>query len=253
MSCFKCRYLCRYLYRLISVGILAAALTPALAHEVEVEGDVAGTWHVEPDHNPKAGQPAQVWVALTRQGGALLPFDQATCALGVYETPRAATDAPVVQPRLQAIDAEQYQSIPGATVTFPKTGIYELMLSCTPKTTGAFQPFDMTYDVVVASGTATDSVPQAVSSSVESPGSETPLETVSPVPSENRADTQKPLETVSPVPPETPAASTPAVSPVTTQPTQSLPGENRPWIWTAVGAVVAVPLALGVGRFLTKR
>lgn len=229
---------------------LVLGLSPVLAHEVEVAGDVAGTWHVEPDHNPKAGEPAQVWVALTRQGGALLPFDQANCSLGVYETPRVATDRPVLQPQLQAINAEQYQGIPGATVTFPKTGIYELTLSCTPKTAAAFKPFDMSYEVVVASGNATSAVPQAVPSSVETANSQNPLETVSPVPP-NRSSS---LETVSPVPPDNPpVASTPAASPVAANPAQPLPGEDQPWIWVGVGAIVAVPLALSVGRLLTKR
>jgi hypothetical protein len=226
----------RALYSLIPLAILVAGLTPAWAHEVELAGDVAGTWHVEPDHNPKAGEPAQVWVALTREGGSLLPFDQTNCTLGVYETPRVKTDAPVLQPTLQAINAEQYQGIPGATVTFPKTGIYELTLSCTPKTAAAFQPFEMTYDVVVASGTATDPVSQAVPSSVEAANAQS-----------------SPLETVSPVPPEIPNASTPDASSAAAQPVQSLPGEDRPWLWVTFGAVVAVPLALGIGRFLTKR
>ena len=43
--------------------------TSVLAHEVEVSGDVAATFHLEPNHNPRAGETAKVWFALTRRGG----------------------------------------------------------------------------------------------------------------------------------------------------------------------------------------
>lgn len=44
------------------------------AHETEVEGQIAATWHVEPNDAPEAGKPAQVWVALTRLGGKVIPL-----------------------------------------------------------------------------------------------------------------------------------------------------------------------------------
>ena len=133
---------------LSSFSLLSPA--PAFAHKTEVAGDVAGTWHVEPNHNPKAGQPAKVWIALTRKGGQLVPLSKASCRMTVYSQPRKAGDKPLLRPSLQAINAERYRGIPGATVTFPRVGLYQLELNCTPKNKGDFKPFRMKYDVTVA-------------------------------------------------------------------------------------------------------
>lgn len=141
----------QYLKVSIGLSFLVMAL-PALAHNVELAGDIAGTWHVEPDHSPRAGEPAQVWVALTREGGTLLPLEQANCQLSVYNAPRQPDDRPILQPDLAPLSVEQYQGIPSATLTFPATGLYELALDCRPKTDGDFSPFEMTYEVTVATG-----------------------------------------------------------------------------------------------------
>ncbi len=210
-------------------GVLAAF--PVLAHNVEVVGDVAGTWHIEPDHSPKAGEPAQVWIALTRQGGIILPLEQADCSLSLYNAPRTPGDQPILQPPLKAIAAEQYQGIPGATVTFPKTGLYQFNLDCRPKTAGDFQPFQMTYDVTVASGA---SVSTAVPPDLATP--ETTAVETTPSPLSNGKADASPQATVSPTP--TAASNDPANQ-------FALP-------WAIAGGIIAVPLALGIGRLLTK-
>lgn len=133
--------------------LLLLAVPSALAHNVEVAGEIAGTWHVEPDHNPRAGEPAKVWVALTRKGGEVLPFDQTRCQMAVYGQPYTEGTPPVLQPQLQAITAEQYQGIPGAEVVFPKPGLYKMELSCAPKTEGSFAAFEMSSEVTVVAGT----------------------------------------------------------------------------------------------------
>ncbi|MEL7036649.1 MAG: hypothetical protein AAFO04_13660 [Cyanobacteria bacterium J06592_8] len=122
---------------------------PTVAHEVEVSEDVAATFHLEPNHNPKAGETAQVWFALTRRGGAIIPLDQCNCKLAVYGQPRQPEDQPMMTPTLQAISAEKYQGIPGADVVFPKAGSYELELSGTPKKQDDFKAFKLSYSVTV--------------------------------------------------------------------------------------------------------
>jgi hypothetical protein len=135
----------------ISLALVFCFTTVAsLAHKVEVAGDVAGNWHIEPNHNPQVGKPARAWIALTRKGGTLLPLSQASCQLAVYLQPRKADAQPILKPTLKAISAEQYQGIPGADVTFPKIGRYVLELNCKPKVNGNFQPFRMQYEVTVA-------------------------------------------------------------------------------------------------------
>ncbi|MBF2028831.1 MAG: hypothetical protein IGS48_19070 [Oscillatoriales cyanobacterium C42_A2020_001] len=135
---------------LSSALCLLSLLPPAYAHKTQVAGDVAGVWHIDPNHNPKAGESARIWVALTRRGGQILPLNQASCRMSVFNQPRKAGDKPLVQPVLSAINAERYRGIPGATVTFPKVGLYQLELNCSPKTSGNFQPFRLVYDVTVA-------------------------------------------------------------------------------------------------------
>ena len=124
-------------------------ILPTFAHEVEVSGDVAATFHLEPNHNPKAGENAEVWFALTRRGGAIIPLEQCNCKLAVYRQPRKAEDSPMMTPTLKAISAEKYRGIPGADVVFPQAGSYELELSGTPKKQGDFKPFKLSYSVTV--------------------------------------------------------------------------------------------------------
>lgn len=134
------------------IVILNALIAPAIAHNVEVAGDIAGTWHIDPDHNPRSGEPARVWIALTRRGGQILPLNEADCTLRAYTAPRTESSQPVLNPALQSIAVEQYQGIPSADVVFPKPGLYQLELGCTPKAADAFEPFQLKYDVTVTQG-----------------------------------------------------------------------------------------------------
>lgn len=143
---------------LVFLGLLVEAAIPSapqlnsisvLAHEVEVSGDVAATFHLEPNHNPRAGQPARVWFALTRRGGQIIPLEQCNCKLAVYLKNRKDGDKSLMQPPLTAIFAEKYQGIPAANIVFPKAGIYELKLSGTAKTKANFKPFELSYTVTV--------------------------------------------------------------------------------------------------------
>ena len=136
-----------------------------IAHKTEVSGDVAGTWHLEPNHSPKAGEPAQVWVALTQQGGRVIPLEQCDCRLRVYAG-ATAEGTPVLEPPLEAIAAEIYQGIPGTEVIFPEVGEYQLQLTGSPKGEATFSPFELTYATVVAAGSASTSAPPAPETSI---------------------------------------------------------------------------------------
>lgn len=173
---FRMSYqLCR---KTVFLGILLTGfIDSAEAHNVAVTEDIAGTWHIEPNHSPKAGEPATVWIALTRKGGQILPLEQADCSLKVYSQPQKPDAQPILSPPLKAIAAEQYQGIPGADIIFPTTGLYQLKLACAPKLEGDFTPFQMDYEVTVSSGvTAT---PQVVPSS-EAQTLPTPAASITP-------------------------------------------------------------------------
>ncbi|MEH1966376.1 hypothetical protein [Nostoc sp.] len=142
----------KYLLFLSCLVISITNFYPAFAHKVEVASDVGGTLHIEPNDNPRAGEPSQAWFALTRRGGRVIPLSQCNCQLAVYAEPYAAGEPPLLEPQLEPVAAERYQGIPGAEVVFPKPGIYELQLNGKPVSGARFKPFEFKFEVTVAGG-----------------------------------------------------------------------------------------------------
>lgn len=152
----------------IALGVIVVA-SPAIAHNIKTSGDVAALFHIEPDHNPKAGEPSKAWFVLTKKGGEPISLDQCDCKLAIY--PDTDSDQvgkseekkpnPIAQPPLQSISAEKYQGIPGAEVVFPQAGVFTLELSGRPKNGANFEPFNLSYDVTVQAGAAPQPSPVA--------------------------------------------------------------------------------------------
>ncbi|WP_225913894.1 hypothetical protein [Leptolyngbya ohadii] len=124
--------------------------SPGIAHEVETAGNVGATIHVEPNDRPRAGTSSLVWFALVKRGGQAIPLSDCNCALSVYAQPRRSGDRPLQQPALSATSAEGRSNLPSARVTFPRAGTYDVVLRGSPKTPGAFNPFQLSYTVTVA-------------------------------------------------------------------------------------------------------
>ncbi len=122
---------------------------PTLAHNVQLSNQVAGTLHIEPDDNPRKGEQVQAWFALTSRGGKIIPLSECDCQLSVYALPRNQEDQPILNPILQAINVGNYQEIPGALITFPQTGSYELEILGTANNGANFQDFKLNYKVNV--------------------------------------------------------------------------------------------------------
>lgn len=135
-------------------------MLPATAHQVQIDQQVGGTTHIEPNDNPRAGEPSLIWFALTRKGGELIPLKQCQCELAVYKKPNTKS-ASLQKPALKAVTAEGYQGIPGADITFPQVGTYELVLKGKPISTGNFQPFELKFTITVAAGQNAASSSQA--------------------------------------------------------------------------------------------
>ncbi|ELR96274.1 hypothetical protein [Gloeocapsa sp. PCC 73106] len=134
----------------ISQILVASMLTlPAIAHNVQVDQDVAVTFHIEPDHNPRAGEETLAWFVLTRRGGETIPLSDCDCHLKVYLVPRNPQAQALLNPALEAINVEQYLEIPGATLIFPQAGAYDLEISGAPRDGNSFQPFKFSYTVNV--------------------------------------------------------------------------------------------------------
>jgi hypothetical protein len=122
---------------------------PAFAHNVKTSGNVAALFHLEPNHNPKAGDPSKIWFALTKQGGEAIALDQCNCQITVYSNQQV-----LFQPPLSPLNAERYKALPSAVVMFPKAGIYQVEITGTPKQDGDFESFKFNYDVTVQPGNA---------------------------------------------------------------------------------------------------
>jgi hypothetical protein len=141
-------------YPFLAWMLLLPLTTPGLAHNIRIAGDVAATFHIAPNHNPKTGEPSQAWFALTHKGGAIIPLAQCDCKLAVHVEPHQEGDPPLLTPVLKAISTERYQGIPSAEITFPKPGEYELELSGKPKASAQFQPFKLSYKVTATTGSS---------------------------------------------------------------------------------------------------
>ena len=122
---------------------------PPLTHNVEISNQVAGTLHIETDDNPRMGEKVQAWFALTSRGERIIPLSECDCQLSVYTLPRNRGDQPILNPILQAINVGKYQEIPGALITFPKIGSYELEIAGTANSGANFQDFKFNYTVNV--------------------------------------------------------------------------------------------------------
>ncbi|MBE9210774.1 hypothetical protein IQ244_30590 [Nostoc sp. LEGE 06077] len=142
---------------LFCLAIAITTIHPVLAHKVQVAADVGATLHLEPNDNPRAGESTQAWFALTRKGGQTIPLAQCNCQLAVYAEPHTPSEPALLEPSLQPVAAERFQGIPGAEITFPKPGIYQLQLSGKPAKGASFKPFNLKFEVTVAAGNTQDS------------------------------------------------------------------------------------------------
>ena len=143
---------------LVLFGLIVTTNTQVLAHTVKISADVGATIHIEPNDNPRAGEVTQAWFALTRKGGKVIPLKDCNCQLAIYAEPHAVGEPALLEPPLKPIEVERYQGIPGAEVTFPKPGAYQLQLSGKPVNEGSFKPFELKFVVTVATGKNIDTL-----------------------------------------------------------------------------------------------
>jgi len=128
--------------------------TPAVAHEIKTSQNVGATFHIEPNDAPSAGKPELAWFALTQKGGKVIPLKQCNCQLAVYSEPYTKGSPPIQKPPLKAMSINRYQGIPGAEITFPTPGAYQLQLTGKPTNGANFTSFELKFDITVAPGAA---------------------------------------------------------------------------------------------------
>ncbi|MDB9371884.1 FixH family protein [Nodularia sphaerocarpa] len=143
-----------YLLFLSCLVISIITAHPSSAHQVQISEDVGATIHIEPNDNPRAGEVSQVWFALTRKGGKVIPLAECDCELVIYAEPHTPGEPALIEPSLEPVAAERFQGIPGAEITFPKPGRYQLQLTGKPASESSFKPFEFKFEVTVATRTA---------------------------------------------------------------------------------------------------
>jgi hypothetical protein len=177
------------------------------------------------------------WFALTRRGGETVPLSACDCSLAIYSLP---DNEQVASPVLESVSAEGYENIPGAQVTFPDVGAFELVLVGTPKTDGDFQPFEFHFEVTVATG-----APQTtaeVPASTPDPAATSSINSSTPDSSPTTSDS-----------PGKEASSTPlTVSEPTPNPPAASPGTIAPSL-IGLGVVVVVLIIGSIGWVAQKR
>ncbi|MGF1521922.1 MAG: hypothetical protein ACFBSF_06320 [Leptolyngbyaceae cyanobacterium] len=211
-------------------GILVwGTALPAMAHKVEVQEDVGATLHIEPNDIPKAGAPSDLWFALTKVGGVVIPLEDCDCTLTVYD----GSDTAIASPSLRAVSAEGYVNIPGASVTFPEVGAYELVFAGAPAADVQFSPFELRFDVTVAAK-AVDAAPANNATTEAAAGSEEASLPAETLPEAEQSNANLATETA-------PVAS--AETPLQT-------ASSFPWGGIALigGSVLAAGLAWGAMR-----
>jgi hypothetical protein len=158
---------------LVIFSLIVITNTQGLAHTVKISADVGGTVHLEPNDNPRSGEVTQTWFALTRRGGKVIPLKDCHCRLAIYAEPHVAGEPALLEPSLKPIQAERYQGIPGAEITFPKPGAYQLQLTGKPVIAGSFQPFELKFAVTVATGKTIDTLQPGQNLNQNQPGTTT--------------------------------------------------------------------------------
>jgi hypothetical protein len=145
------------------------------AHTIQTTGNVAVTFHLEPNHHPRAGESAHVWFVLTQKGGTVIPLSQCDCKLQIYSEADPSPTS-LLQPPLTAISAEQYRDIPGAEITFPQPGNYRLAFQGHPRRGHSFIPFQFNFPVTVTQGANLSAPPRSVTSPSSPPFSSQTLQ-----------------------------------------------------------------------------
>lgn len=149
---------CLLLLLLVLSTVMVTRNSQAIAHTVKISADVGGTIHLEPNDNPRAGEATQTWFSLIQKGGKVIPLKDCNCRLAIYAEPHGEGEPALLEPPLEPIQTQRYEGIPGAKITFPKPGAYQLELSGKPINQGSFQAFELKFPVTVATGKTVDSL-----------------------------------------------------------------------------------------------
>ncbi|GEM47851.1 hypothetical protein [Deinococcus cellulosilyticus] len=126
--------------------LLLLGFTPVLAHDIEKDGNVGALIHIEPDDAPVVGSNV-TWFEVNQKGGIPITLKNCLCTLKVYAG--AYKEGAKAQSNPKLLTDKNHLK---ATIKFPASGAYTLVLSGKPQAGAEFNAFTLQW-VVRAEGT----------------------------------------------------------------------------------------------------
>lgn len=115
----------------------------AFAHILKPDGSIGAIMHIDPGDEPIAGQESGFFFEFKDREGKFNP-EECDCTFVIEQEGEEIFSQPLFQ-------NNSSPSLTNASVfyTFPKKDIYKVRVSGNPKSTGAFQSFNLEYDIRV--------------------------------------------------------------------------------------------------------
>jgi len=115
----------------------------AFAHVLQTDGNIGAVLHIDPDDDPIAGQQSSFFFEFKDKQSKFQPTN-CNCTFSILENGKDIYTQPLFQnntdPNLQ-----------NASIffTFPQKDVYQIKVTGKPNSEGAFQHFNLTYDIRV--------------------------------------------------------------------------------------------------------
>ncbi|MEK7585580.1 MAG: YcnI family protein [Patescibacteria group bacterium] len=128
-------------FSLLTLALLVGQ--PASAHIMLQDQSIFVLLHAEPGDDPIIGEPATLYFSVTDKNKQFNSTD-CDCRLSISLKKRSIYEGEIGANKIPNSRVLQ------TTFTFPRAGIYEVVLTGQPKTALAFQPFKLTYNFRVS-------------------------------------------------------------------------------------------------------
>jgi hypothetical protein len=126
------------------------ALAPTLAHPINVAtaGSLAAMIHLDPKAAPSAGQPSQIWFMLTRRNDEQVSPADCRCRVSIFNSQGQTVIKDLPLSTLAIAGQETDHQAMQTTITFPKPGAYQVVLTGQASTNRP-SPFEFAFPVTV--------------------------------------------------------------------------------------------------------
>lgn len=127
---------------LVTVAIVLVLPHDASAHVLKVDGDIGAVLHINPDDNPTIGGPTDYIISFADNSGKF-SLPKCHCTISFILDSQTVDQRPL---------ATSSGTVSENRYTFKTPGVYTIRVSGAPITPGAFQSFQLNYQVRVGGG-----------------------------------------------------------------------------------------------------